>query len=73
MRVGSHNRLRFAVQLTSVRFPGRFMLDARQVPAEVAAYPAEQLEIADASWLKLYGEQGGTARTHGGPVPLPAS
>jgi TnpA family transposase len=33
----AHNRLGFAVQLTSVRYLGRFMPDPRQVPAEVAA------------------------------------
>lgn len=42
----SHNRLGFAVQLTSVRYLGRFMPDPRQVPAEVAEYLAEQLGIA---------------------------
>lgn len=35
----SRNRLGFAVQLTSVRYLGRFMPDPRQVPAEVAEYP----------------------------------
>ncbi|MFF2652632.1 DUF4158 domain-containing protein [Streptomyces sp. NPDC058045] len=45
----AHNRLGFAVQLTSVRCLGRFMPDPRQVPAEVAEYLAEHLGIADAS------------------------
>ena len=39
----AYNRLGSAVQLTSVRYLGRFMPDARQVPAEVAEYLAEQL------------------------------
>ncbi|MFD8211469.1 DUF4158 domain-containing protein [Streptomyces sp. NPDC059695] len=47
----AHNRLRFAVQLTTVRFLGRFMPDPRQVPHEVAEYLAEQLGIEDASVL----------------------
>lgn len=64
----AHNRLGFAVQLTSVRFLGRFMPDPRQAPAEVAEYLAEQLEISDASCLKLYGERDGTARTHAGEI-----
>ncbi|MFE2195523.1 Tn3 family transposase [Streptomyces olivaceus] len=64
----SHNRLGYAVQLTSVRFLGRFMPDPRQVPAEVAEYLAGQLEIEDASCLKLYGERDGTARTHAGEI-----
>jgi hypothetical protein len=64
----THNRLGFAVQLTSVRYLGRFMPDPRQVPAEVVEYLAEQLEIADPSCLKLYGERDGTARTHAGEI-----
>ncbi len=64
----SHNRLGYAVQLTSVRFSGRFMPDPRQVPVEVAEYLAGQLEIEDASCLKLYGERNGTARTHAGEI-----
>jgi TnpA family transposase len=61
----AHNRLGFAVQLTSVRYLGRFMPDPRQVPAEVVEYLAEQLEIADPSCLKQYGER--AARP--GPTP----
>lgn len=49
----AHNRLGFAVQLTSVRYLGRFMPDPRQVPAEVAEYLAEQVGIADAPCLGL--------------------
>ncbi|MCX4882258.1 Tn3 family transposase [Streptomyces sp. NBC_00847] len=64
----AHNRLGFAVQLTSVRYLGRFMPDPRQVPAEVSEYLAGQLGIADASCLKEYGERDGTARTHAGEI-----
>jgi hypothetical protein len=64
----AHNRLGYAVQLTSVRYLGRFLSDPRQVPAEVAAYLAEQLEIAEPSCLKEYGERDGTARTHAGEI-----
>ncbi|MCP9213245.1 DUF4158 domain-containing protein [Streptomyces sp. NEAU-Y11] len=64
----AHNRLGFAVQLTSVRYLGRFMPDPRQVLAEVAEYLAEQLGIADASCLKEYGGRDGTARTHAGEI-----
>ncbi len=64
----AHSRLGFAVQLTSVRYLGRFMPDPRQVPAEVAEYLAEQLGIADPSCLKEYGERDGTARTHPGEI-----
>lgn len=64
----AHNRLGFTVQLTSVRYLGRFMPDLRLVPAEVVEYLAEQLEIADPSRLKQYGERDGTARTHAGEI-----
>lgn len=64
----AHNRLGYAVQLTSVRYLGRFLPDPRQVPEEVAEYLAEQLEIADPSCLKEYGERDGTARTHAGEI-----
>jgi TnpA family transposase len=64
----AHNRLGFAVRLTSVRYLGRFVPDPRHVPAEVAEYLAGQLGIADASVLKEYGERDGTARTHAGEI-----
>lgn len=63
-----HNRLGFAVQLTSVRYLGRFMPDPREVPTEVAGYLAEQLDLSDPSCLKSYGERDGTARTHAGEI-----
>ncbi|MFE2967064.1 DUF4158 domain-containing protein [Streptomyces sp. NPDC059340] len=37
----AHNRLGFVVQLTSLRYPGRFIPDLRQVPTEIVAYLAE--------------------------------
>ncbi|MCX4395102.1 DUF4158 domain-containing protein [Streptomyces sp. NBC_00053] len=64
----AHNRLGFAVQLTTVRFLGRFMPDPRQVPHEVAEYLAEQLGIEDASVLAEYGERDGTAHSHAGEI-----
>lgn len=53
----SHNRLGFAVQLTTVRYLGVFLDGPTEVPAEVVDYLAEQLGIADASVLKAYGER----------------
>ncbi|WP_282204924.1 DUF4158 domain-containing protein [Kitasatospora fiedleri] len=64
----AHNRLGFAVQLTTVRFLGRFMPDPRQVPHEVAEYSAEQPGIEDASVLAEYGERDGTAHSHAGEI-----
>ncbi|MEV7395366.1 DUF4158 domain-containing protein, partial [Streptomyces sp. NPDC091215] len=60
--------LGFAVQLTTVRFLGRFMPAPRQVPSEVADYLAEQLGIADAAVLAEYGERNGTARSRAGEI-----
>ncbi|CAL2074285.1 protein of unknown function [Streptomyces murinus] len=53
----SHNRLGFAVQLTTARYLGVFLDDPTDVPAEVVDYLAEQLGIEDSSVLKAYGEQ----------------
>ncbi|WP_405755688.1 DUF4158 domain-containing protein [Streptomyces sp. NBC_01411] len=64
----AHNRLGYAVQLTSVRYLGRFLPDPRQVPEEVAEYLAEQLEIEGPSCLREYGERDGTARSHAGEI-----
>lgn len=44
----AHNRLGFAVQMTTVRFLGVFLDDPTDVPAEVVDYLAEQLGVADA-------------------------
>lgn len=60
----AHNRLGFAVQLTTVRYLGVFPDDPADVPAEVADYLAEQLGIADASVLKAYGERENTRLAH---------
>nr|WP_244405740.1 MULTISPECIES: DUF4158 domain-containing protein [Streptomyces] len=59
-----HNRLGFAVQMTTVRFLGVFLDDPTDVPAEVVDYLAEQLGIGDASALKAYGERENTRLDH---------
>ncbi|AOP47929.1 Tn3 family transposase [Streptomyces lydicus] len=60
----AHNRLGFAVQMTTVRFLGVFLDDPMDVPAEVVDYLAEQLGVADASALKAYGERENTRLDH---------
>ncbi|MFC9916043.1 Tn3 family transposase [Streptomyces sp. NPDC127197] len=60
----AHNRLGFAVQMTTVRFLGVFLDDPTDVPAEVVDYLAEQLGVADASALKAYGERENTRLDH---------
>lgn len=60
----THNRLGFAVQLTTARYLGVFLDDPTDVPAEVVDYLAEQLDIVDASVLKAYGERENTRLEH---------
>ncbi|MEE1766737.1 Tn3 family transposase [Streptomyces sp. JV185] len=60
----AHNRLGFAVQLTTARYLGVFLDDPMDVPVEVVDYLAEQLDIGDASVLKAYGERENTRLEH---------
>jgi hypothetical protein len=60
----SHNRLGFAVLMTSARYLGVFLDDLDEVPVEVVDYLAEQLGIEDPSVLKAYGERENTRLMH---------
>jgi TnpA family transposase len=61
---GDHNRLGFAVQLTTVRWLGTFLPNPLDVPEEVVAYLAEQLRIADRSCVGRYVERRTTRFEH---------
>jgi hypothetical protein len=61
---GEHNRLGFALQLTTVRSLGLFLPDPLEVPSVVLDYLASQLEIADASCVARYSERRTTRFEH---------
>jgi hypothetical protein len=62
---GDHNRLGFSVQLTTARYTGRLLADPREgVPTEVLDYLAGQLQIADPSCVKKYGQRQQTHLDH---------
>ena len=69
-------RLGFALQLGTVRFLGTFLADPTDVPRLVVDYVARQLDIADLSVLKGYGD-GETRWDHAAeirrPRPIPGS
>jgi hypothetical protein len=54
---GDHNRLGFALQLTTVRSLGLFLVDPVEVPGVVLDYLAGQLAIADPSCVARYMER----------------
>ena len=54
---GEHNRLGFAVQLTTARYLGRFLDDTTQAPPNVLNTLSRQLGFADAACLADYHDQ----------------
>jgi TnpA family transposase len=61
---GNHNRLGFALQLTTVRFLGTFLPDPTQVPRNVLHFIARQLAISDSDCLGDYLSRKQTRYTH---------
>ena len=61
---GDHNRLGFALQLTTVRSLGLFLVDPLDVPGVVLDYLAGQLGIADPSGVDRYMERRTTRFEH---------
>lgn len=57
------NRLGFAVQLALLRFPGRTLMEIKEVPRSVLTTIAEQLGVA-ASAFAEYGERENTLYEH---------
>ncbi len=63
-RRGDHNRLGFALQLTSVRFLGTFISDFTRIPAKVQLFVAQQLSVNDITVLADYAQRDTTKREH---------
>ncbi len=67
-RRGVHNKLGFALQLTSVRFLGTFLAEPTAVPSNAVAYVAAQLGIRDVACLADYAARPTSAWEHAAEI-----
>lgn len=63
-RRGNHNKLGFALQLTTVRFLGTFIFDFESVPKNAKRFVAKQLSLKKISILEDYAKRDTTRREH---------
>jgi TnpA family transposase len=63
-RRGDHNRLGFAIQLCTVRFLGTFLVQPIEVPENIVAFLAKELNIRDTSSLHRYMDRRTTRHEH---------
>src|SRR6266567_2714983 len=68
VRRAAHNKLGFALQLTTARFLGTFLTEPTDVPPNVVAYVAAQLGIRDVACLAEYGARSNTAWEHAAEI-----
>jgi len=63
-RRGYQNKFGVALQLTSVRFLGTFLIDLTLIPINVQTFVAQQISIADITILRDYATRETTKREH---------
>jgi Domain of unknown function (DUF4158) len=68
VRRGVHNKLGFALQLTTARFLGTFLTEPTDVPPRVVVYVAAQLGIHHVVCLAEYAARSNTAWEHAAEI-----